>query len=68
MGEDRKRMSTTDAALKQIWVDIAKGIVKEANPGKYTRSEFESVIIGVRGHAPNLAKQLQELLDAKPKK
>tara|TARA_Y100000310_G_C20089463_1_gene537547 strand:- start:110 stop:301 length:192 start_codon:yes stop_codon:yes gene_type:complete len=58
----------SDEALKKIWVNIAKRMIEEWSPKKYTHSEIESVIIGVRGHAPNLAKKLKELLDAKPKK
>ena len=49
--------------LRQIWSALGNKILREVKQGKqFTRSEYETVIIGVRGHDPELAEQLTALL------
>jgi hypothetical protein len=56
-----------EEALKQAWLKVAREVVTNS-PDAYTRSELDSVIVGVRGYDPALAEQIERMiLIKKPK-
>ena len=56
-----------DEALKQAWLKVAREVVTNT-PDAYTRSELESVRIGVRGYDPALAERVELMIQTKKPK
>ena len=50
-----------EAALKKAWLDTARKVV-EGNPNDYTRSELESVLIGVKIYDPELTEKIRQMI------
>jgi len=55
-----------EAALKKAWLETARNVVK-GNPKDYTRSELESVLIGVKIYDPELAERIRQMIRDKKK-
>ena len=55
-----------EAALKKAWLDTARKVV-EGNPNDYTRSELESVLIGVKIYDPELTEKIRQMIRDKKK-
>jgi len=49
-----------DTALKKAWLKVAKKVAN-SNPKHYTRSEMESVAIGVNTYDPELAEKIRQM-------
>lgn len=56
-----------DESLKQAWLKVAREVVTNS-PDAYTRSELDSVRIGVRGHDPALAERVELMIQTKKPK
>lgn len=55
-----------EAALKKAWLETAANVVK-GNPKDYTRSDLESVLIGVKEYDPELAEKIRQMIRDKKK-
>ena len=53
-----------DAALREAWLKVANEVAN-GNPKDYTRSEMESVAIGVHAYDPELAEKLRQMAKRK---
>ena len=57
-------MMMTAKEKRERWIEVAAQVVK-GNPREYTRSELESVLIGVRPYDKDLAAKVAAMIKGK---
>ena len=54
----------TEQEKRERWIEVGALVIK-GNPREYTRSELESVLIGVRAYDKDLAAKVAAMIKAK---